>query len=127
MTGRPDPNPNGNHTMTSLITPARAKELRRAAAHQAGMILVTALRAGWDPDHYFPDEAERDLVLEEVARIAEEIKARAVAGSRRPCPVCHINYVVTGNGTMRHHHGITLAGFSTGERCPGVGQPPGER
>lgn len=110
--------------MDELITPERGKELRRAAAHHAGMILTTALRAGWDPDHYFPDEAERDLVLEEVERIAEEIKARALVGTRRPCSVCGFPYRVRKDGAVGRHNGVTPNGFASGERCPGVGRPP---
>jgi hypothetical protein len=107
-----------------LITPARAKELRRSATHHAAMILITALRAGWDPEHYFPNEAERDLVLEEVDRIAHEIKARAMVGTSQPCGECGFPYRVKSDGTMHRHTGVSPSGFSTGEPCPGVGKPP---
>jgi hypothetical protein len=110
--------------MDELITPGRAKEIRRTATHQAGMILVTALRAGWDPEHYFPDEAERDLVLEEVERIAGELLARALVGTRRPCSVCGFPYLVRKGGVIGHHVGTDAAGFSTGRWCDGVGEPP---
>ncbi|CAL9349375.1 hypothetical protein SUDANB1_00429 [Streptomyces sp. enrichment culture] len=110
--------------MNDLITPDRAKELRRAAAHQAGMIIITAIRAGFDPDHYFPDEAERDLVLEEVERIGHEIKARAFVGTSQPCGECGFPYRVKADGTMHRHTGVTPSGFSTGRPCPGVGKPP---
>lgn len=107
-----------------LISPTRAKELRRSATHHAAMILITALRAGWDPEHYFPDQAERDLVLEEVERIAYEIKARALVGTSQRCPVCNFPYRVKANGTMHRHTGVSPSGFSTGKPCPGVGKPP---
>jgi hypothetical protein len=107
-----------------LITPERGKELRRAAAHHAGMILITAIRAGWDPDHYFPNEAERDLVLEEVERIGYEIKARAVIGTSQRCAECGFPYRVKSDGTMHRHTGVSPSGFSTGKPCPGVGKPP---
>lgn len=110
--------------MTKLITPERGKELRRAAAHHAGMILTTALRAGWDPEHYFPNEAERDLVLEEVERIANEIKLRAIVGTSQRCGTCNFPYRVKGDGTMHRHTGVSPSGFSTGQPCPGVGKPP---
>lgn len=111
-------------TVTTLITPDRAKELRRSAAHHAGMILITALRAGWDPDHYFPNEAERDLVLEEVERIAHEIRVRAIVGTSQPCSYCNFPYRIKADGTVHHHNGVDPAGFSSGEPCPGVGKPP---
>lgn len=98
--------------------------LRRAAARHAGMILTTALRAGWDPDHYFPNEAERDLILEEVERIADELRARALVGTRRPCSVCGFRHLVRTGGVVGRHVGTDAAGFSTGEKCPGVGRSP---
>jgi hypothetical protein len=107
-----------------LITPERGKELRRAATHHAAMILITALRAGWDPDHYFPNDAERELVLEEVERIGLELKARALAGTVQRCGHCNFPYRVKADGTMHRHTGVDPAGFSTREACPGVGQPP---
>ncbi|MEE1838158.1 hypothetical protein [Streptomyces sp. SP17KL33] len=110
--------------MTDLIHPRRAQELRRAATHHAAMIIITAIRAGWDPDHYFPNEAERDLILEEVEHIANELKARAIVGTLQPCSECDFPYTVNADGTIRHHHGIAPNGYSTGERCPGVGEPP---
>lgn len=110
--------------MDELITPERGKELRRAAAHHAGMLIITALKAGFDPEHYFPDEAERDLVLEEIERIGNEIKVRSVVGTRRPCSVCGFPYLVRKGGVIGRHVGVDPAGFSSGERCPGVGEPP---
>ncbi|GAA3852078.1 hypothetical protein GCM10023084_02840 [Streptomyces lacrimifluminis] len=107
-----------------LITPGRAKELRRSAAHHAAMILITARRSGWDPEHYFPDEAERDLVFDEVDRIAEEIKLRAIVGTTQRCPECNFPYRVKADGTMHRHTGCSPSGFSTGRPCPGVGKPP---
>ncbi|MGW7786009.1 hypothetical protein [Streptomyces tricolor] len=109
--------------MNKLITPERAKELRRAAArHAGGMILVSLVE--WDPTEYFPNEAERDLVLEEVERIGNEIKARALVGTTQRCGECNLPYRVKADGTMHRHTGVTAAGFSTGEPCPGVGKPP---
>lgn len=110
--------------MTTLITPERAKELRRAAAHQAGMIIITAIKAGFDPDHYFPDEAERDLVLEEVERIGYEIKARAIVGTSQPCAECNRPFRIKANGTVHHHDGIAPNGYASSEPCPGAGRPP---
>jgi len=107
-----------------LIHPDRAKQLRRGAAHHAAMIILTALKAGFDPEHYFPDDAERDLVLEEIERIGEEIKARAIIGTLQPCSVCHIPYTVRADGMIRRHNGISAAGFSSGTDCDGVGEPP---
>lgn len=113
-----------NEEAGPLITPRRGKELRRAAAHHAGMIIITALRAGFDPDHYFPDEAERELVLDEIERIGNEIKARAIAGTTQRCGECGFPCRVKANGTMHRHTGVSPSGFSTGEPCPGVGKPP---
>lgn len=107
-----------------LIHPDRAKELRRGAAHHAAMIILTALKAGFDPDHYFPDDAERDLVLEEIERIGEEIKARAIVGTHQRCSVCGFPYKVITGGVLGRHYGVTLAGFSSGVRCDGVHKPP---
>ncbi|MFD6553754.1 hypothetical protein [Streptomyces sp. NPDC058398] len=106
-----------------LITPTRAKELRRAAArHAGGMILVSLVE--WDPSEYFPNEGERDLVLDEVERIAHEIKARAIVGTSQPCGECGFPYRVKSDGTMHRHTGVSPSGFSTGKPCPGVGKPP---
>ncbi|MBE4761707.1 hypothetical protein [Streptomyces caniscabiei] len=110
--------------MTELITPSRGKELRRSAAHHAGMILITALRAGWDPEHYFPNEAERDLVLEEVERIGQELKARALVGTSQPCAECGRPFRIKADGTVGHHDGIAPNGYASGRPCPGVGHPP---
>lgn len=43
---------------------------------------------------------------------------------RGECPVCSLEYQLTQKGRLGRHNGITPAGFSTGERCPGVGEPP---
>ncbi|MER7487990.1 hypothetical protein ABTY20_19190 [Streptomyces sp. NPDC126497] len=106
-----------------LITPERHEVLKRAALRHAAGMLHVAL-TGWDPDHYFPDEAERDLVQEEVQKIADELRARAAVGARRPCSVCGFPYLVRKGGVLGRHVGTDAAGFSTGERCPGVGRPP---
>jgi hypothetical protein len=111
--------------MTSrLITPDRAKELRRSAAHHAAMIIITARRAGWDPDNYFSDEVERDLIFEEVDRIAQEIKLRAIVGTSQPCAECGRTFRVKADGTVHHHEGVSVIGYASGERCPGAGRPP---
>ncbi|SDM76697.1 hypothetical protein [Streptomyces wuyuanensis] len=52
----------------------------------------------------------------------EQPNRRPVA--RGECPSCGLSYALKADGTMRRHHGMTLAGFSTGEPCPGVGKPP---
>lgn len=69
--------------MTGLITPERAKEIRRAAArHAAGMLLVSL--SEWAPREYAPNdarnEAEEELLREEVERISEELRVRSIAG-----------------------------------------------
>lgn len=109
--------------MTTLITPARAKELRREAHRHAAGILRNALTS-WDPDHYFPDEAERDLVTEEVDAISRRLAALAIVGTYQPCAECGIPYRIKANGTVHHHNGIAPNGYSSGDPCPGVGKPP---
>lgn len=114
-------------TTNELITPQRAKEIRRAAArHAAGMILVSLVE--WAPQEYAEHDARNDaeeaLLREEVGCIADEIRARALVGTPQPCGSCGFPYTVRTDGTMHFHHGVTPAGFSSGERCPGVGEPP---
>lgn len=109
--------------MDELITPERGAGIRRAALrHAAGMIRVSLVE--WDASEYFPDAAEEELLREEVERIADELRARALVGTRRPCSVCGFRYLVRTGGVVGRHHGVDEAGFSTGERCPGVGEPP---
>ncbi|WNI31470.1 hypothetical protein [Streptomyces sp. ITFR-6] len=43
---------------------------------------------------------------------------------RGECPVCGLDYQLTKDGILGRHNGMTAAGFSTGERCLGVGEPP---
>ncbi|MFC8332797.1 hypothetical protein [Streptomyces olivaceus] len=43
--------------------------------------------------------------------------------TRGECPACGLIFQLTKDGVLRRHHGMTPAGFSTGERCPGVGEP----
>lgn len=110
-----------------LITPGRAKEIKRAAArHAAGMIFVSL--GEWDPQRYNPEsarnDAEEELLREEVERIADEIRARAIAGTSQPCSYCGIPYRIKTDGTVHHHNGVAPNGFSSGEPCPGVGKPP---
>lgn len=110
-------------TVDELITPERDAALRRAALrHAAGMLHVSLVE--WDAGEYFPDEAEEDRVREEVERIADELRARALIGTRRPCSVCGFPYLVRKDGAVGRHAGTDEAGFSTGERCAGVGRPP---
>lgn len=113
--------------MTTLITPSRAKEIKRAAArHAAGMITVSLNE--WEPQKYNPesarDDAEEELLREEIERIAEELRGRARVGTRGNCAVCNLNYSIKGDGTIRRHFGMTPAGFSTGNPCPGADKPP---
>jgi hypothetical protein len=113
--------------MTELITPERAKEIKRAAArHAAGMLTVSLTE--WDPQKYNPElarnDAEEELLREEVEQIAAEIRARAIAGTTQRCAECGFPYRVKADGTMHRHTGVSSSGFSTGEPCPGVGKPP---
>jgi len=52
-------------------------------------------------------------------------KSRGKDTTRKPCSVCGLPYALKANGTVFRHHGMDPAGFSTGEQCPGAGQPPG--
>lgn len=113
--------------MSTLITPDRAQEIKRAAArHAAGMLTVSLTE--WDPKKYNPESARNDdeeqLLREEIERIAEELQGRARVGTRGNCAVCNLNYSIKGDGTIRRHFGMTLSGFSTGEPCPGADKPP---
>ncbi|MFF1284370.1 hypothetical protein ACFVY4_26960 [Streptomyces sp. NPDC058299] len=113
--------------MTDLITPARAADIRRAAArHAAGMLLVSL--GEWAPQQYAPhdarNDAEEELLREEVERIAAELRARSIVGTYQVCAGCGFSYRVITGGVLRYHHGIDPAGFSSGERCEGVGEPP---
>lgn len=110
-----------------LVTPERAKEIKRAAArHAAGMLLVSL--GEWAPQQYAPhdarDDAEEELLRDEIERIAAELRARARVGTSQPCSYCNLPYRIKADGTVGHHFGMDRAGFSTGERCPGVGKPP---
>lgn len=113
--------------MTDLITPGRAKEIKRAAArHAAGMLMVSL--SEWAPQQYAPHDArnaaEEELLREEVERIADEIKRRAIVGTSRPCVECNRPFRIKADGTVHHHDGIAPNGYSSGNACPGVGQPP---
>lgn len=113
--------------MTELISPDRAKQIKRAAArHAAGMLMVSL--GEWAPRQYAPhdarNDAEEELLREEVERIADEIRARAIAGTTQRCAECGFPYRVKADGTMHRHTGVSPSGFSTGEPCPGVGKPP---
>jgi hypothetical protein len=116
--------------MNDLITPNRAKEIKRAAArHAAGMLLVSL--GEWAPQQYAPhdarNDAEEELLRDEVERIAQEIRTRALVGTSQPCSYCNIPYRIKANGTVHHHNGIAPNGFSSGEACPGAGKPPRTR
>lgn len=111
----------------ALITPQRAKEIKRAAArHAAGMIHVSLVE--WAPreyaEHDARNDAEEELLREEVERIADEIRARAFAGTTQRCGECGFPYRVKADGTVHRHTGVSPSGFSTGEPCRGVGRPP---
>jgi len=49
---------------------------------------------------------------------------RAANGGQGTCSVCGLAYRLRPRGGLWRHYGITAAGFSTGEPCPGVGKPP---
>lgn len=110
-----------------LITPDRAREIKRAAArHAAGMIAVSL--GEWAPQEYAPHDARNDteeqLLRDEVQRIADDISLRAIVGTSQPCEYCGISYRIKANGTVHHHNGIAPNGYSSNEPCPGVGKPP---
>jgi hypothetical protein len=42
---------------------------------------------------------------------------------RAACSVCRVNYAINQDGMVGRHYGMDTAGFSTGEPCPGVGEP----
>ncbi|MFE1348167.1 hypothetical protein [Streptomyces sp. NPDC058757] len=109
------------------MTEPIAAEIRRAAAHHAAGMLNVALTE-WPPrGHALGDtrsDAEEELLREEIAWIADELKARAVIGTRQPCAVCGLPYLVKANGFIGHHHGMDAAGFSTGRTCPGYNRRP---
>ncbi|NUS80746.1 MAG: hypothetical protein HOV70_31690 [Streptomyces sp.] len=116
--------------MTTPITPSRAKEIKRAAArHAAGMLMVSL--SEWEPQKYNPesarDDAEEALVREEIERIADEIRLRAIVGTSQPCAECGIPYRIKTDGTLHHHNGVAPNGYSSGDPCPGVGKPPRNR
>lgn len=110
-----------------LITPDRAKEIRRAALRHAGGMLMVSL-SEWEPRKYNPDSArdaaEEEPLREEVERIADELKARAIVGTSQPCVECNRSFRIKADGTVGHHDGISFSGYASGERCPGVGKPP---
>ncbi|MGY5634204.1 hypothetical protein ACW7N6_38330 [Streptomyces sp. UC1A3] len=113
--------------MDDLIPPERAKEIRRAALrHASGMLKVSL--GEWDPQTYNPEsarnDAEEELLREAVEQIADELRARSLVGTYRACSVCGLSYLVRKGGVIGHHVGMDAAGFSTGERCDGAGQPP---
>ncbi|MEV8353163.1 hypothetical protein ACFVTT_23405 [Streptomyces niveus] len=110
-----------------LVTPARAKEIKRAAArHAAGMIWISL--SEWAPQQFAAadarNDAEEEVLREEVERIALEIRGRAFVGTSQPCSECGIPHRIKANGTLHHHNGMDRAGFSTGQPCLGVGKPP---
>ncbi|MGX1254126.1 hypothetical protein RKD48_006637 [Streptomyces ambofaciens] len=112
---------------TELISPERAKEIKRAAARHAGMMILVSV-GEWEPQKYAPhdarNDAEQELLIEEVERIGNEIKARALVGTSQWCSYCNLPFRVKADGTVGHHLGMDRSGFSSGERCPGVGKPP---
>ncbi|WP_037616355.1 hypothetical protein [Streptomyces aureus] len=112
--------------MTTLITPGRAADIRRAAHHHAAGMLMVSL-GEWEPQKYNPEsasnDAEEELLREEVERIAGELRTRALVGTHANCGACDRPYTVKGDGTIRRHFGLTAAGFSTGNPCPGADKP----
>lgn len=113
--------------MTDLIDPARAKEIKRSAArHAAGMLMVSL--SEWAPREYAPgdarNDAEEELLREEVESIAAELRRRSTVGTYQPCSTCGISYRVKADGTVGRHHGMDRAGFSTGQPCAGIGDSP---
>ncbi|MFJ4837139.1 hypothetical protein [Streptomyces sp. NPDC088746] len=113
--------------MTELIAPHRAAEIKRAAArHAAGMLKVSLNE--WAPQEYASgdarNDAEEELLRDEIERIAADLRGRSLVGTRQPCIACNVTHKVKENGTVGHHHGMDAAGFSTGRTCPGYGRPP---
>ncbi|MFI8360750.1 hypothetical protein ACIGD1_11380 [Streptomyces sp. NPDC085612] len=110
-----------------LITPARAAEIKDAALRHAGRMILVSV-GEWAPKEFAANDArndaEADLLVEEVERIAREILDRRRPRGRRACSVCGLDYLVRRDGRIGHHHGMDPAGFSTGSRCAGVGEPP---
>ncbi|MDH6189195.1 hypothetical protein EES44_24635 [Streptomyces sp. ADI96-15] len=51
-------------------------------------------------------------------------RTAAPAKPRGDCQRCGLSYALTKDGKLGRHHGITQSGFSTGQRCPGVGLAP---
>ena len=66
----------------------------------------------------------RDLVRASYRAKQTQGRDTSLADTRRPCSVCGIAYRVKLDGALFRHNGVTLAGFSTGGRCPGAGLPP---
>lgn len=106
-----------------LITPERAKEIKREAVRHASKILAVAL-GEWDAREYVRSDAEEELLKDEVQRISDELRRQSIVGTYQPCPECGLLYRVKADLTMHRHHGMDPAGFSTGEPCPGVGLTP---
>lgn len=46
------------------------------------------------------------------------------AKERGECPACSRDFQLTRKRLLGWHNGMTQAGFSTGKRCDGVGEPP---
>ncbi|MFE9398623.1 hypothetical protein [Streptomyces flavidovirens] len=52
------------------------------------------------------------------------MNAQTTTRKRANCPTCGLDFRLTKSGTMFRHVGMTPAGFSTGETCPGAGKAP---
>ena len=113
--------------MTELITPERAKEIRRAAARHAGMMIRIA-NGEWDPQKYNPDsardDAEEELLKEEVEKIAVEIMSRALVGTSQLCSECGRPFLVKKNGKIHYHEALYPVGAGEDSSCPGFDEYP---
>lgn len=110
-----------------LITPERGKEIRLAAARHAGMMIAIA-NGEWDPQRFNPDsarnDAEEELLKEEVEKIAVEIMSRGLVGTSHPCSECARMFLVKKNGKIHHHDAMYPVGPGEDPGCPGVNKYP---
>lgn len=113
--------------MTSeLISPERAEMIRSLAPFYASRI-IEVQSAEWDPLNYvdaIETEDEAELLREAVQDVGRRIRTQAMVGTSQPCSVCRNPYRVKADGTVWSHNGIGRGGYSSGEPCPGAGEPP---